>query len=130
MGRVQEKSSWKFTTLVAVIGLLMASYASCAKSAHADRLMMSEGWNIKITDDQGTVVRDETLKATEFIIDRSAIDTANTNARRVPQLTVDLATCKGELIKATKPEASWKIGVKWAAWGITVGAAFVLGALL
>lgn len=125
-----ERPAWKFTTLMTVIGLLLASYGACSKSAYADRLMMSEGWSIRITDDRGTIVRDATLTATEFIVDRPAIDTCNTNARMVKTLTGDVAGLRVELIEATKPEPGWKIGVKWAAWGITVGAAFILGVTL
>lgn len=116
--------------MVALIGLLMASYGACSHEAHADRLMMPKGWHITVTDDKGSVVRDEMLKEVEFIIDRAGIDQNNKSAEMERRLTNDLLDCKSEIIELRKPEPGWRIAARWALWGVGISGAFVLGRIL
>ena len=111
--------------IIAVLGLLMAGYATCTPNAHADSMLLPRGTTIQIPG-QPLV----TLDATHYVVTRPELDRANAAAATSARLTRQLTACTRTVVRVTRPEPGWRIAGRWALIGGAVVGAFVAGAML
>jgi hypothetical protein len=101
----------------------IAYHSSCDQLAYADhRRDVPAGSRID-TGDGKPIVTGQPY----WLVSRSQIDRANTSAAMERRLSDELERCSSELEDVREPASAWAIGVVAAAWGITIGAAFVAG---
>ena len=67
------------------------------------------------------------LADTHFMLDRPAMNQCNADAALVEKRDQQVIDLSLALADARKPEAGWKISLRWASIGLAVGAAFVAG---
>jgi hypothetical protein len=112
-----------------LIGALVVAYTACSTPAYADdgaEPVLPAGTVCQLPRDGERVA----LPDLRFAVTRTTVDTCNAAHEMNRRLTRDLLACSGTLAERTKPEPGWRVAGKWALWGISVGAAFALGATL
>ena len=118
-----QSSKWALI----LVGLLVACYSACQPiEALAEERVLPSGTVIQLPRDGERIV----LTDTHFVVERESLDRANATAALNARLTSALAECSVTLQQQSKPESGWRVAGRAALWGISVGAAFVLGALL
>lgn len=109
-----------------LVGLLVVAYTACATTAHADtgEEYVFPGETVCKPPREAAAV---TLPGERFAVTRTTVDQCNAAHEMERKLTQQLLQCSGALAEKTKPEPGWRIAARWAAWGITVSAAFFAG---
>jgi len=117
----RQSSRWALI----LVGLLVACYSACQPiEALADERVLPSGTVIQLPRGGERIV----LTDTHFVVERESLDRANATKALNARLTSALAECSVTLSQQRKPESGWWVAGKAALWGVSVGAAFVLGA--
>ena len=119
---MSDRKHRRLMVITAIVGLLMALYSSRCSPAHADAMILPSGTVITIPGKAAI-----TLDATHFAVTRSQLDRANAAASTSRRLTAQLTACTRAVVRATQPEAGWRIAGRWALIGIAVSGAFFGG---
>lgn len=113
-------------TILLVAALLLHAFDACAGPAYADQeQVLPAGTRIELPD--GAWLE---LSKPMFLVSRASIDNANARRQLNQRLTTSLLACSGVLSERAKPEAGWRIAVRWGAMGLAISAAFFGGLLL
>ena len=104
--------------MTAVLGLLLATYAQCGLDpAHADTQTLKAGEQCVATP----------VKVPSLVVSAESAAKRLADAREVPRCRVALAECTRRVVRATSPEPSWRVAVRWVGVGLAMGVSFYTG---
>lgn len=106
-----------------LVGLLVACYVVCASPVYAEPRELPPGTVVQLPRNGERFE----LSQIRWLVSRSQLDKSNAAAEMEQRLERDLLSCSGRLAEARRPEPGWRIAARWAAWGVTVSAAFFAG---
>jgi len=121
---MSDRKHTRLMMLAVTLGLVLAYFSQCGP-AHADPMLLPAGSTVQAPGQQPV-----TLGAPHFVFTRPMIDRANAAAETSRRLTGQLRDCTRAVVKATKPEPGWQIGLRWFAIGAAVSGAFIGGLML
>ena len=103
----------------AVLGLLLATYARCSplRPAHADTQTLRPG--------EQCVARP--VDVPSLVVSAESAAKRLADAREVPRCRAALAECTRRVVRATSPEPTWRVAVRWVGVGLAMGASFYAG---